>query len=437
MAGWCGRTGWARRLPAVLAIGCIAAYGGVRAELLSTYFPTGAPGYGTAPGVTVASRTRPDFDPPGVRAGSFLLHPQWEEGLGYDDNVFGSGSGEHGSWLVGSHPSLLVGSDWSRDSLGGYLGADDLRYLNQPRQSFTNWTAALGGGLSVGRDQLTISVAHFNLHQPRTELDAVPSDTPVGYQVNDVRTSYTIALNRLSLMPSLAFTTYRYDATTIRGVPASQAYRDRDVVQAAITTRYELSPKRDLLLVTRALDVHYVAPQAGAPTRDSVGFQGLVGLADDGDAVWRYRVLLGWEVRAFRAPQYSTHQAPIAEATLIWSPSGLTTATATLARGIEDAAQEGIAGYTYTAARVVVDHEYLRNVLLQGYAGAQYDNYLQGGGHDARLSLGGGVTWLLNRNLRLSATYDFTDQRGTSSPTLLTTGNYTRSIGLLTLRVGM
>ena len=84
------------------------------------YFPEGVPGYGLAPGVTVASRARPDFDPAGVRLGSFLLHPQWEEGLGYDDNVLGSGDRKRGSWLVGTHPSLLVGSDWSRDSLGGY-----------------------------------------------------------------------------------------------------------------------------------------------------------------------------------------------------------------------------------------------------------------------------------------------------------------------------
>jgi hypothetical protein len=437
MAAWCVRTVWARRLVAGAAFGWLAAYGGVRAELLSSYFPAGVPGYGAAPGVTVASRSRPDFDPPGVRVDDFLLHPLLEEGLGYDDNVFGSGDGRRGSWMIGTHPSLLVGSDWSRDSLGGYVGVDDLRYLGQPRQGYTNWTAALGGTLSVGRDQLTISVAHFNLHQARTELDALPSDTPVAYSVDDVRAGYTIALDRFSVTPSLSFSAYRYAETTIMGVPTSQAYRDRNVVQGDVTTRYELSPKRDLLLVTRMLGVNYVAPQAGTPTRDSTGYQVLFGLADDGDAVWRYRALLGWELRAFRAPQYSTHQAPIAEAAVIWSPSGLTTVTASLTRGIEDAAQEGIVGYTYTGARVVLDHEYLRNVLLQAYAGAQHDDYLQGGGHDSRFSLGGGVTWLLNHNLRLSATYDFTDQRGSASSTQQTTGNYTRSIGLLTLRVGM
>ncbi len=82
----------------------------------------------------------------GIRIDSFLLHPQMDEGLGYDSNVFG-GSPQRGSWLVGTHPSLLVASDWSRDSLGAYFAADDEHYLDQPRQSTTNWTASMGGSL--------------------------------------------------------------------------------------------------------------------------------------------------------------------------------------------------------------------------------------------------------------------------------------------------
>ena len=165
-----------------------------------------------------------------------------------------------------------------------------------------------------------------------------------------------------------------------------------------MTTRYELSPQRNLLLVTRVLGVHYVEPQQGAPTRNSTGYQVLVGIGDDDDAVWRYRVLLGWEVRAFRAAQYSTHSAPMAEAALIWSPGGMTNVTATLTRSIEDAAQEGIVGYTYTRARIVMDHEYLRNVLLQTSASVQRADYLPAGGHARSFSLGAGATWLINRN---------------------------------------
>jgi hypothetical protein len=424
-----------RRVAAVIA-GCAIAYGGVHAELSSSYFPAGVPGYGTAPGVTVASRERPDFDPLGTRIDGFIARPQIEEGLGYDDNVFG-GASRLGSWLLGTHPSLLVTSDWSRDSIGGYIGADDLRYLDQPQQSQTNWTASLGGTLAVGRDELTLAVAHLGLHQDRTELDALPTDAPVAYQVDDVRAGYTIALDRISLTPSIDLSTYRYDSTTILGVPTPQAYRNRDILQGAVTTRYALTPERNLLVVVRALGSNYVAPQPGQPTRNSTGYQALVGLADDSDAVWRYRVLFGWEVREFAAAQFGSHQAPLAEAELSWNPSGLTTVTGSLTRSIEDAAQEGIAGYTYTSARLTLDHEYRRDVLLRVSAGVQRADYLQGGGQSNGFSIGAGVTWLLNRHMRLSANYDFTDQRSDSNPTLLTTGSYTRSIGLLTLRFAL
>jgi hypothetical protein len=408
----------------------------VQAELLSAYFPPGVPGYGDAPGVTVLTRARPEYDSLGTRIGSFMLQPQLDQGLGYDSNVFGSAS-PRGSWILGTHPSLLVNSDWSRDSLGAYLGLDDWRYLDQPSQSRTNWTASVGGTLAVGRDQLSLAVAHFALHQDRTELDALPSDTPVAYQVDNARAAYTIALDRLSITPSLEFSSYRYSNTTIFGVPSPQGYRDRDVIQGAVTTRYQVAAARNLVVVVRALGVDYTAPQIGQPTRNSTGYQALVGFDDDGDAVWRYSVLVGWELRDFAASQYQSHQAPIAEAALTWSPTGLTTVTTTLTRSIEDAAQEGIAGYTYTRAKIVLDHEYLRNVLVQLSAGAQRADYLPSGGQAMAMLLGAGVTWLINRHMRLVATYDFTDQRGTGSSTLQTTGNYTRSIGLLTLRFAL
>ena len=156
---------------ACAGLGCAIACGGVRAELLSTYFPDGVPGYGTAPGVTVASRARPEYAPPGVRMDSFVFHPTMDESMGYNDNVLAAPSGQQGSWLIGTKPSLLVNSDWSRDSLGAYLGLDNESYLNLPAQSFANWTASLGGTVAVGRDQLTIGVSHFALHQLRTDLD--------------------------------------------------------------------------------------------------------------------------------------------------------------------------------------------------------------------------------------------------------------------------
>ena len=77
---WRGWRGWLRRLSARLRPFC----GSVRAELLSELFPDWRAGLREAPGVTVASRARPEYDPQGVRVGISCVYPQWMESLGYD-----------------------------------------------------------------------------------------------------------------------------------------------------------------------------------------------------------------------------------------------------------------------------------------------------------------------------------------------------------------
>jgi hypothetical protein len=216
-------------------------------------------------------------------------------------------------------------------------------------------------------------------------------------------------------------------------VPTSQNYRNRNVLAGGVTARYEIMPLQNALVVLRGTDTNYLVSQVGQPTRNSTGFLLLAGLSDDRDAVWRYRLLLGWEQRQFAATAYPTHGAPVAEGELIWSPSGMDTVTATLTRSIEDAAQEGVSGYTYTAGTLIYDHEYARDILLQLTGGVQRADFLQGAGGQTALLFGAGVTWLIDRQMSASATYDFNDQQGGS---VGTAGPFTRSIGLLTLRFG-
>ena len=162
-----------------------------------------------------------------------------------------------------------------------------------------------------------------------------------------------------------------------------------------------------------------------------------LGGIDYGGTIWNVRLLAGWEQRDFAASQYRAHGAPVAEADVVWSPSGLTTITGTLARTIEDAAQEGVAGYTYTVARLAIDHEYLRNVLLHGAASVQHANFLQGGGVQTLYTLDAGVTWLMNRRMRLSATEAFTDLNSTAGQSAPSNGGYVRNVMLLTLGFGL
>jgi hypothetical protein len=182
----------------------VAAAGAARGQTLSGYFPMGVPGYSTMPGVTVLSRARPDYQPLGIPVDSFVVSPSMSEGLGYDSNVLG-GPGSPGSWTLGTQPSVQVKSDWSQDSVVGVLGLDDTRYLDTPSQSRTDATAAFGGTLAIGRDELTMATAYLSNHENRSAIDALPTDTPVAYRLFDARLGYTIVLDRLSLTPNLEF----------------------------------------------------------------------------------------------------------------------------------------------------------------------------------------------------------------------------------------
>ncbi|HVC61664.1 MAG TPA: outer membrane beta-barrel protein [Acetobacteraceae bacterium] len=427
------RMGWK---VAVVALGCGVVGGGAAADWLDTLFPPGVPGYGTAPGVTVASRIRPETRPKGMRAGGFVLHPSWEQATGYDSNVLG-GPAALGSWVVGTRPSLLVSSDWSRDALGAYVAADDRRDLDVPAQSRTDWTASVGGSLDIGRDRLTLAVAHSDSHQDRTDLDALPADRPVPFRVEDLRAAYAWSSGRWTVTPNLEASSWHFGATSILGAPAGQSYRDRVVLHGGTTVSYALAPQRSLVFVTRAIGQHYAHPSPGGSRLDSTGYQTLGGFDYDDDAVWRYRLLLGAEHRDFAAAGFPARAAVIAEAEIAWMPSGLTTVIASFTRSMEDAAQEGVAGYTYTNARVTLDHELRHDLLLHGYAGLQRADFLQGGTQQTAYSLGVGAAWLMNRRVRLSATYDLTSQHGPGTAALPLSGSYTRSLALLTLRFGL
>lgn len=378
-----------------------------RAQLLDALFPEGVPGYGTEQGVTVQSRARPEYEPLGIHLGTLTIRPLLGLAAGYDDNIFG-GPTRRGAWEIAAQPSVLAGTESSAGSVGLYLSADDVHYLNEPTQNRTDGSAFFGGTFNLGRDKLTLGAGYLSRHEDRTALDALPSDRPVAFTVANARASYDAAFGRFTATPSIELNQWRFDNTTIFGVPVSEASRDRITVQTGVTLRYGWMSGRDVLWVNRVVDTRYDEPAAGVASNNSTAWQSLVGVDYDDDAVWRYKLLGGLEYRQAAAGAAS-QTTGIAEAEVIWSPTGMTTLRASAFRGIEDAAQTGLSSYTYSTGQLRVDHELQRNVLLTASATVRQATFNQTGGQQLGVGFDTGATWLINRTLRLSLTYDFAD----------------------------
>lgn len=448
-----GRSG-TRRYLSCIGVGLLAlgvsttAY----AQYVETYFPPALPGFDHDQGVTVLSRLRPLYEQPGVRLGAYTVNAHLDESVGYDSNITGISRGPSSSFVKTS-PSVIATSNWSRNRVGISASMDNYSYFSAPAQNYTNYNISVGGGYTIGRHDLNVGYSHFRQHELGTDIGTVASTSPVAYDVDDIRTDYTFDAGRFSFVPNVDVRLYQFGNALVLGQPANQQYRDRTVLSGGVTTRYELSDQRGILVVLQGISSHYLRPQLGQPSSNSKSVLLLAGLDYQATGLWRYRLLGGVEVREFASAQFGTRVAPVAEASVIYTPTGLTTLTGILRREIEDPQSEGVAGYTYTTVGGVVDHELRRNILLQGRANFQAAQYLQGNGSTTSYTLGAGVNWLVNRRVRLSADYDVTQQNGSNNvvfvgnqvvntPTgqrvnSLTTGNYNRNVVLVGLHFSL
>src|SRR2546430_17302073 len=74
-------------------------------------------------GETVTSRPRPELDPLGMRAGSFLIYPRLGLQEVYNDNIFAAESNEQGDFITLVRPQLDVRSDWTNHAVDLHAGA--------------------------------------------------------------------------------------------------------------------------------------------------------------------------------------------------------------------------------------------------------------------------------------------------------------------------
>ncbi len=411
----------------VAALGIVLS--GARAQYITQFFPEGLFGPGDNLGVTVRSRARPETDFQGIHAGGLLIQPRLGEAMGYDNNTNGAARGK-GSALFDTTASVALNSLWSRNAFGAYVSVDDQRYPAQSRQNQTDWTMAIGGAVDIGRDRLTAGYSHLALHQTARTLDSPQLDAPGAFSVDTLRTDATLRSGRFTIIPAFTVTDYRFAGVSIAGVPATQAPRDRIEFESSLTLRYEVAPLRSLVLALRETEIHHTEAPSGIPSTDSHGMTLLAGIDFAPSAVWRVSALAGVQARTYASSAYSNDVAPVAEFKLVWQPTGLTTVTGTLDRRIEDAAEEGFISYTLTSVRLSVDHELRRDILLGAHA--DYDNlaYNHGGGTSVFAGGGASVTWLTNRNLHVTGSFEHMTKTARG-------GNYGDDILMLKLNLGL
>lgn len=402
-----------------------------RAQVIDTYLPPLGAAYGTTGADQVRAHDLDEYAPYGIHLGTARIDGEISASGGYDSNADAVPNGHASAVFIDAGSASIV-SDWARNQLHAGMTVIDVHYPERSIQDQTSWTATAGGVYDFGRDKLGVSYSHLDLYQISTDIGALLSIRPVHYQVDNAGISYSSALhNRLTLIPELLVTQYRFGGGSETGI-GSQAYRDRTLLTGSVAGRYEMAPGETLLLVVQGTDIAYQQKLAGLPGRDSLGGAVMAGIDFGLSGPIRLRALVGYQRRSYRSDVYGSIDSPIAQLELSWLPTQLTTISLAVQNGIEDSGFENVGGFTYTSARLSLQHAYLRNLTFGAYTQIQNASYSstpielqntplnQQQSNQTIYGVGLNMKWLLNRSLSITANYDFSTQNSVLTDSLTT-----------------
>nr|WP_255574885.1 outer membrane beta-barrel protein [Caldovatus aquaticus] len=361
----------------------------------------------TARGVTVQTRPRPEFDPLGVRAGAFRLDAAAEAGLSYNDNVFATRRDRTGDGFGAWSLDAGLRSDWTRHGVGVTASYSEVRHFSQTILDWRDWSVGAFGRLDIGgSSSVEARYNHLRQHLDVFSVDIQQAglSRPAPYDVDEFQVSGNARLNRLFLTGLLNYRIYQFEDVSFGNRVAPLSQNDHKTWLAALGSGYALAPGRLVTLIGRIQEIRY--DDAISRGRDSFTWEILTGFQYDFDGVWQARFGIGYRQRNYDSPQIKNLEGLALEGEVIWTPTLLTTVTFGVRRTVEESIALSQVSYTRSLAQLRVDHELLRNVILGaelGFDRREYETHLRA--TDMYTILSG--RWLINRNMSLSASYQF------------------------------
>ncbi len=365
---------------------------------------------GTAPHRPLPLAVGDPYEALGLRAGSFLLYPAVELSTGYDTNpqhVPGGASSPY--WVFA--PELQVKSDWSRHSLTANITGTYTDYTNNsftPSLSRPYFNATVDGRIDVRHDtQILLEnryiISTDNPGSPNIQagLAKLPIYMTVGGTLGLAQ-----EFNRLQVTVKGTFdrTTYGNSLLT-DGESVSNADRVYDQYGGILRVGYELNPGfKPFVEIDADERIYDLAFDSAGLQRNSRGTSFKAGSDINLFGSLTGEFAFGYLQRLYQDPTLPSIGGLIADGSLIWQATALTTAKLTATSTVSESILPGTSGEFSRDFTLQVDHAFMLWLIGSLQAGYGHDNYVGFGRQDNRFFTSGGLTYKLNRDLQLKGT---------------------------------
>jgi hypothetical protein len=359
-------------------------------------------------GETVRDRPQPEYDPVGIRAGSFMLFPSLRAGVQYNDNIFAEPAGRTADAVFGLRPQMLARSLWQRHSLTARVEGHFGIHAENGSEDFEDAEADLRGRIDIAEgSRLLAGINAARAHESRDSPDDARGATPTVFYRIAPELRFEQRVNRVSFRLGAALEALDFqDVAGAGGATINEDDRDRvqwrvegrvgwDVntgVQAFVGGLYD---RRDYDL---ALDDNGF-------NRDSQGYGVHGGVIVEVTGTVSAEAYLGYRRQSYDDPALPDIGGVAGGLNVIWAPTKLTTVTLTGERTVEEATQRGGSGYLSSVLSATVDHELRRNVVISLSGRYQHRRYEGIDRRDDVWRAGASVDYLMSRQFRLRAGY--------------------------------
>ncbi|GAB4514586.1 MAG: hypothetical protein Tsb0019_12670 [Roseibium sp.] len=345
----------------------------------------------------------------GIRLGSFTLTPELGLSTGWTDNTSRSASGTSGG-LYRISPDLSLTSDWSRHQFDASLRGTYTGYPDRPDDDDASVFAAANLRLDISEaTRVTTSLAYSYTLEEDGSAESSSGGTDHNHQLSgDLSATRSVGI----VAATAAFGVDRNLYTTDGG---SESARNNTLYSASLrldgNTGSIISPFAEGSLLLRRFDDS--CSDSLCEKRDANGYQLRGGVTIASGPKITGELGAGWRIEDIEDSRLDDLSGLIVDATLVWSPSRLTTVTAGLGTSFEATDIDGASGSIIYSGDLRLAHAFSDRLAGETGVGYSLRNY-EGVSIEERTLTGfGGVTVALTRNVALTA--DYTHRRFDSS----------------------
>ena len=367
----------------------------------------------------VYNRSRPQYDPLGIRLEGFMFYPYASLSWVHDDNVLSSvSSAEQDDNILKTKAGFHATSDWGRHMFGFGFEIEDSRYDNLSSEDHTNIKGDIKGRLDIYHDlSASASFSLAKLHEGRGSSDA-PSGTaqePTPYNYYNAQFYIDKKFSNSKLQIGGSIQNYDYeDVPQQGGGVIDQDTRDGYVYTAVLKKLYNFSPGYSFFGI---VDANFRDFESTATTtnRDSSGLEVRAGIEFEVTRLMAGEFSLGYLHQDYDNTSLSDIEDLAFKVALLWNPTQLMTVNLNATRVVSETTVAGASGHLDTTLSAKVDYEILRNLIGSPYVSYVLQDFEGTSREDEQITAGLSIEYLINRRLRAKSYYSYTNKDSSDS----------------------